>query len=63
MFFEFCLRKKSLLKVLSKGFKNFRYFIKCFLPVSKMPLAPKNRLRGGGAGAVGLTVGQTMAGG
>ena len=28
-----------------------------------MPLAPKNRLRGGGAGAVGLTVGQTMAGG
>ena len=28
-----------------------------------MPLAPKNRLRGGGGGAEGLTVGQTIAGG
>ena len=42
--------------------KKFEYSQNIFLPVSKMPLAPQYRSRGGGAGAEGLTVGQTMAG-
>jgi hypothetical protein len=50
MFFEFCLRKKEFIKS----------FV--FLPVSKMPLAPYDRTLGGGGGAEGRTVGQTMAG-
>ena len=33
-----------------------------YLPVSKIPLAPYESTLGGGGGAEGLTVGQTMAG-
>ena len=45
-------------------FPIFIFLIKCFvlLPVSKMPLAPYDRTLGGGGGAEGRTVGQTMAG-